>query len=65
MQRSGDDGAVPGEAVSGELELATYGVSKTFNENIGGDLIALAHRDVQSQLGMPLDRDERVAVANV
>ena len=32
---------------------------------IGGALIALAHRDIENQLGVPLDRDERVAVAKV
>ena len=66
VQRVGDRGSVRREAIGGDLEtLARRRVAQAFDENVRGALIALAHGDVQNQLGMPLDRDEGVAVAKV
>ena len=44
---------------------ARGGIPQAFDENVGGRLVALAHREIQNQLCVALDRDERVAVAKV
>ena len=50
------------EAIGCDLELAVVrrGVADAFDENVRGGLVALAHRDIENQLGVALDRDERV-----
>jgi len=41
------------------------GVPNTFHENIRGRSVTLAHRDVEHELGMPLDCDEGMNIAEV
>ena len=66
MQRCGDRGAVRREAIGGDLETRrARRMAHAFDENIRGALVALAHRDVEHQLGVAFDRDEGVAVAEV
>ena len=66
MQCRGDRGAIRRESVRGDLERRPRcRVTHAFNEYIRGALVALAHRDVEDQLGVPLDCHEHVAVAEI
>jgi hypothetical protein len=58
-----DRRAVGSEAVRGDLEALTRSCQpQTFDESVSRALIALTHREVQNQLGVALNRDERVAI---
>lgn len=66
MQRRSDGGAVRREAIGSDLERRPCSsVADAFYENIRGGLVALAHRDVQHQLAVALDRDKNVTIALV
>ena len=66
MQRRSDRRAIGREAVGCDLELARRcRVTDAFHESVRGVLIAFAHRDVENQLRVALNRNERVGVAKV
>jgi hypothetical protein len=51
MQRGADRGLVRRESIGGHLKVAACcRMAQAFNENIGGCLVALSHRDVEHQL---------------
>jgi hypothetical protein len=54
-------------SVSSDLKLAAVRrrMANAFYQGVGSSLIALAHRDIQSELAVPLDCNERVAVAKI
>jgi len=65
-KRVGNRGTVRLKAVRGDLEARPCGsVPKALDKDIRRLLIAFAHRDVEHQLGMPLDGNEGVAVPEV
>ncbi len=65
-QRGCNRGARRREAVRGDLKtLPGCSVAHAFDEGIRGRLVPLAHGDVEYQLGVALNRHERVAVAKV
>jgi hypothetical protein len=66
MQRARDRGSVRREAVRGDLEgRVRRCVPDALHEDVGGRLVPLAKRDVENQLGVPLNRYERVGIAEV
>jgi hypothetical protein len=54
------------KTVTGDLEAARRdGVAKAFNENVCGDSVALAHRDVKHQLTAAFDGNENLGIAHI
>jgi hypothetical protein len=52
--------------IAGDLESTRRdGIPKPFDEGVRGELIAFAVCDIENQLRVPFDGDERVAVAQV
>lgn len=65
-ERCADSAFVRSESVCRDLKVSVRGgVPQAFDEYIGGGLIALAKSEIQNQLAVPFNRDERVGVAQV
>jgi hypothetical protein len=66
VQRGSDGRAVRRESIGSHLERPARGrVAHAFDELVGCRLVPLTHCDVEHELAVPLDGDERVAVPKV
>jgi hypothetical protein len=66
VAQRGSDGRFVGlKSIGGDLELSAGGVPQALDKYVRRSLVALAHRDVQHQFGMSLNRHEGIAVAQV